>query len=113
MESKEFLNKIRHIDLMIDCKVNQVSELRSMLLPSAIRYDKDKVQTSPNGDPFIRTLEKIDELEEKINADIDELVNLKDVARDKIERMENDVEKIILYKILEYSNIVEKYSNTK
>ena len=91
MSSKEFLNKIRHIDMMIDCKLEQISELRSMLLPSAIRYDEDKVQTSPSSDSIVDTLAKVVELEEKINADIDELVTLKSVARDKIERMENDV----------------------
>lgn len=98
MGSKEFLNKIRYIDMMINCKLEQVAELRSMLLPGAIRYDKDKVQTSNNADSISDTVSKIMELEEKINADIDELVELKSVARENIERMENDVEKVILYK---------------
>ena len=98
MGSKEFLNKIRCIDMMINCKLEQVAELRSMLLPGAIRYDKDKVQTSNNADSISDTVSKIMELEEKINTDIDELVELKSVARENIERMENDVEKVILYK---------------
>ena len=98
MGSKEFLNKIRYIDMMINCKLEQVAELRSMLLPGAIRYDKDKVQTSNNADSISDTVSKIMELEEKINTDIDELVELKSVARENIERMGNDVEKVILYK---------------
>lgn len=98
MSSKEFLNKIRYIDMMINCKLEQVAELRSMLLPGAIRYDKDKVQTSHDADAMGDTISKVIELEEKINSDIDELVDLKSVARDKIERMENDIEKVILYK---------------
>ena len=84
--------------MMINCKLEQVAELRSMLLPGAIRYDKDKVQTSNNEDSISDTVSKIMELEEKINTDIDELVELKSVARENIERMENDVEKVILYK---------------
>ena len=84
--------------MMINCKLEQVAELRSMLLPGAIRYDKDKVQTSNNSDSISDTVSKIMELEEKINTDIDELVELKSVARENIERMENDVEKVILYK---------------
>ena len=79
MSSKEFLNKIRYIDMMINCKLEQVAELRSMLLPGAIRYDKDKVQASPNEDSISDTVTKVIELEEKI-------------------RMENNVEKVILYK---------------
>ncbi len=98
MSSKEFLNKIRYIDMMINCKLEQVAELRSMLLPGAIRYDKDKVQTSHNADSISDTVAKVMELEEKINGDIDKLVELKSVAREKIERMENEIEKVILYK---------------
>ena len=98
MSSKEFLNKIRYIDMMINCKLEQVAELRSMLLPSAIRYDKDRVQTSPDADSMSDTMSKVIELEEKINDDIDKLVDLKSVAREKIEQMENEVEKVILYK---------------
>lgn len=98
MSSKEFLNKIRCIDMMINCKLEQVSKLRSMLLPGAIRYDKDKVQTSHDADTITDTMVKVLELEEKINVDIDELVELKSVAREKIEQMENEVEKVILYK---------------
>ena len=98
MSAKEFLNKIRYIDMMINCKLEQVAELRSMLLPGAIRYDKERVQSSHTSDQFTDTMAKVIELEEKINADIDELVELKSVAREKIERMENEVEKVILYK---------------
>ena len=98
MSAKEFLNKIRYIDTMINCKLEQVAELRNMLLPGAIRYDKERVQSSHNIDRFTDTMLKVIELEEKINCDIDELVKLKSVAREKIERMENEVEKVILYK---------------
>ena len=98
MSSKEFLNKMRHIDMIINCKLEQVAELKSMLLPGAVRYDKDKIQTSPSADVISDTMLKIVELEEKINADIDKLVEMKSLARDKIERMENNVEKVILYK---------------
>lgn len=98
MSAKEFLNKIRCIDMMINCKLEQVAELRNILLPGAIRYDKERVQSSHTSDQFTDTMAKVIELEEKINADIDELVELKSAAREKIEQMENEVEKVILYK---------------
>ncbi len=40
-------------------------ELESCLLPAAIRYDKDKVQSSPE-DPMCRIVSEIDELEKKM-----------------------------------------------
>lgn len=40
-------------------------ELESCLLPAAIRYDKDKVQSSPE-DPMCRIISEIAELEKKM-----------------------------------------------
>ena len=98
MGVKEFLNKIRKIDLLIDCKLEQVNELRSLLCGGAIRYDKDKFQSSVDPDSLTDTIAKIIELEEKINEDIDRLVDTKTKAREMIEMLENDREKVILYK---------------
>ena len=41
-------------------------ELESCLLPAAIRYDKDKVQTSPE-DPMAKIVAEISELEVEMN----------------------------------------------
>lgn len=41
-------------------------ELESCLLPAAIRYDKDKVQTSPT-DPMAKIVAEINELEIEMN----------------------------------------------
>ena len=41
-------------------------ELESCLLPAAIRYDKDKVQTSPE-DPMAKIVAEINELEVEMN----------------------------------------------
>ena len=41
-------------------------ELESCLLPAAIRYDKDKVQTSPE-DPMAKVVAEINELEIEMN----------------------------------------------
>lgn len=52
----EIDNEIKEINLQID-------KLRSMFLPEAIRYDKDKIQTSPSNDLLSDTIDKIMELE--------------------------------------------------
>jgi len=41
-------------------------ELESCLLPAAIRYDRDKVQTSP-ADPMAKIVAEINELEQEMN----------------------------------------------
>ena len=97
MQDKEFLNKIRHIDMMIDCKLEQTSNLRSRLTSINVSMS-ERVQSSLDPDKFTNTISKIVELEKEINDDIDKLVDLKSIARKAIESLDNDVEKMVLYK---------------
>ena len=97
MQVKEFLNKIRHIDMMIDCKCEQIQDLRSRLTSISSPMG-EKVQSSLNPDKFINPVSKIVELEKEINEDIDKLIDLKRGARKVIEQLDDDVEKMVLYK---------------
>ena len=97
MQVKEFLNKIRHIDMMIDCKCDQIKSLRDRLTSISCPMG-EKVQSTKEPDKFIDPVSNIIELENEINEDIDKLVSLKREARRLIERLNNDVEKIVLYK---------------
>lgn len=98
MAVKEFLSKMRNIDLLINCKLEQVAELRNLLTGGAVRYDTEKVQTSFESDRMTDTIAKIIELEKKIDSDIDELVDMKIRARELIEKLDDDREKVVLYK---------------
>jgi DNA-directed RNA polymerase specialized sigma subunit len=62
----EYLNSVRVLHwrwLRLKAKHD---ELESCLLPAAIRYDKDKVQTSPD-DPMSRIVAEINELEREMS----------------------------------------------
>ena len=100
MQAKEFLNKIRYTDMMIDCKLEQIKNLRDKLtsISSPMGNLGDKVQSSKDPDKFTNTISKIVELEKEINDDIDKLVDLKSIARKAIESLDDDVEKMVLYK---------------
>ena len=98
MKAKEFLRKIIHINMMIDCKTNQVAELRGRLTSISSALGKDKVQTSLDPDKFTDTISKIMDLEMNINSDIDLLIDCKIKARRMIEQLDEDIEKVILYK---------------
>ena len=98
MKAKEFLKNIIHMDMMIDCKLEQIAELRSRLTSVSCATDNERVQTSLKGDKFIDTFARIEELEKLVNNDIDVLVEYKKQAREMIEKLESDVEKIVLYK---------------
>ena len=98
MQVKEFLNKIRYIDMMIDCKLEQINGLRDRLTSIGSPSMGDKVQSSLDPDKFTNTISKIIDLENEINADIDNLVDLKCEARKSIEQLNDDREKLVLYK---------------
>ena len=98
MQAKEFLKKIIQIDMLIDSKLEQITEFRSRLTSIGCATDNERVQTSLKGDKITDTIAKIMELEELVNDDIDKLTEYKLQARELIEGLENNVEKIVLYK---------------
>ena len=60
-----FLNSIRVLHLEWLRLKAKHDELESCLLPAAIRYDKDKVQTSPS-DPMSKIVSEVMELESEM-----------------------------------------------
>ena len=82
-EVYNFLNSIRVFDFQLLRLQSQKRALETCLLPSGIRYDKDKVMSSPE-----------DQLS-KICAEINEIeVKMADIAYKKAKRIV-DVEKVI------------------
>ena len=98
MLAKEFLEKIITIDNLINCKIAQIKDLRDGLSYVGSNLSSDKVQSSIDPDKFTNTISKIIDLESEINRDIDRLVDYKKTARELIEKLDSDTQKIILYK---------------
>lgn len=65
-QAYEFLNSVRVLHWQWLRLKAKHDELESCLLPAAIRYDKDKVQSSPE-DQISRIVAEINKLEEKMN----------------------------------------------
>lgn len=64
-EGRQLLGEVRRIDSRIRRMTMQIETLRASLLPSGIRYDLDKVQTSAK-DTIPDVMAKISELEGKV-----------------------------------------------
>lgn len=64
-EARRYLGRPRSIGRQIKTKETALGELRASLLPSGIRYDTDKVQTTPE-DKLARVMAEIDRLEREI-----------------------------------------------
>ena len=104
---KDYLNKVREADIMIDVKQKRLDELNAQKYSiGAIQYDKERVQTSLTGDSLPRIIAKIIDLQEEINADIDKFIDLKAEVMHMIDRLDNPDERQVLYaKYFEYKTL--------
>lgn len=94
-ETFDYLMQIRKKENAIRRMTLRCEELRSCLLPGAIRYDKDRVQTSPQ-DKVSEIIAKVDELERMIEDLRTEKAMLVIEIGDKVELLTDDNEKTVL-----------------
>lgn len=66
-ETYDFLMQIRRKEIIIRRKETQRDELRACLLPGAIRYDRDRVQSTPT-DKMADVIVRVDELDREIDS---------------------------------------------
>lgn len=86
-QAKEYFAQIRKTDRLIHRLDSTIATLRSSLTSTGSQLKQDKVQTSGPKNSLEETICKIDELEAKINARIDELVSMKQEAFTMINRI--------------------------
>ena len=97
MTAKEYLRQAYRLDQKINSDLEEVAALREMASSVSSPQLSERVQTSRKGDaPFVRCLEKIIELEDKINKEIDLLVELKKEIRTVITTVEETDERMVL-----------------
>ena len=97
MTNKEYLRQAYRLDQKINSDIEEVARLREMAGNISSPVLGDKVQTSRNRDGlFVRNMEKILLLEEKINREIDALVDLKSQMRDVIAAVQDTDERMVL-----------------
>lgn len=95
VETFDYLMQVRKKDNAIRRMTMKCEELRSCLLPGAIRYDKDRVQSSPE-DKVSEILCKVADLEAQIEQFQQEKAMLIIEIGDAIELLEDDNEKTVL-----------------
>lgn len=94
-ETHKFLNSIKWLDIEIARKQLQHDGLESCLLPKAITYDKDTVQTSP-ADPMLAIASQVVDLEKQIRqlkaAKAERIVEVNSA----IATLDDDAEQLVL-----------------
>lgn len=94
-ETYDFLMQIRRKEIIIRRKEMQRDELRACLLPGAVRYDRDKVQSTPT-DKMADVIVRVDELDREIEQLKLEKAQAIIEISDVIEKLDNDKEKAVL-----------------
>lgn len=76
MTAREYLDQIRVLDARIDVLLQEKKVIRESILPGSISY-RDKVQNSPDPDPYGTWVCRMEEKEAEIAREIDALYDLK------------------------------------
>lgn len=108
MDTKQYLNQIDRLDKIISKKLIEISQLKELSMSISSVENGEKVQTSPDFDRLGRSYCKIEEMEEKLDAIIDEYVDKKELIISQIERLEEKV----YYEIL-FERYIEKHTFEK
>ncbi|MCD8337623.1 MAG: flagellar biosynthesis protein FliA [Lachnospiraceae bacterium] len=97
MTAKEYLRQARDLDALINAHLKEKADLQQMAYSISSPSLGERVQTSRDADaPYVRTLEKIMRLEDRITGEIDRLVDLKAEMLTAIEDMANPQERLLL-----------------
>lgn len=97
MTAKEYLRQAYRLDHRIDSDIAEMERLREMACSvGSPGFEEHHNPNRPTEAPFVRALEKVWCMEEKINAEIDRLVDLKAQIRGVIEAVSDPNERMVL-----------------
>lgn len=104
MTTKQYLNQIDRINRMINNKLAEIYQLKTMVCSISVSANEDKVQSSSDKDKLGSAVAKIVDLENEIN-------NAIDVYVDKKERIVSQIDSI--KDIMEYQVLFSRYIEHK
>lgn len=115
-EAKEYLERIKMMDAIVDSKLEELAMLKSMVKRITPMMNTTGGGAAGNQDKLGDTIAKIVDLQEEINRDVDMVVNLKKDANEllaKIKRPEYYQvlhKRYVLFKSFEQIAMEMKYS---
>lgn len=95
MTAKEYLSKVKKTNIKISTKLSELSELQSLAYTVKAINTNEKVQSSHINNSG-KVIDRIIDMQNEINSEIDSLVELKAEARNKINKIENETYKQLL-----------------
>lgn len=97
METKEYLQQIGRYDRLINNKLVELAQYRSMVCSvSAVRND-ERVQSSPSHDTMDKIVSKIEQMEKEIDMLVDRYIDNKRIIISQIDSMSDEMTYQILF----------------
>ena len=97
METKEYLQQIGRYDRLINNKLVELAQYRSMACSvSAVRND-ERVQSSPSYDTMDKIVSKIEQMENEIDILVDRYIDNKRIIISQIDSMSDEMTYQILF----------------
>lgn len=97
MNTKDYLNGAFWLNQRINSDIRELDELKELVTGINAVKVSERVKVTPSGEaPFVRNIEKIMVLEDKIDQEIDEYVDLKDEIRTLIDRVKDQKLQLVL-----------------
>ena len=97
--AKDYLKRAYLLDKQINVEIQEMELMKTMRGQVQGMFYGERIGTNPNRDieaPFIKTIEKRWEREQRINEKIDKLVDLKTEIDAAIDQMKNAEERLLL-----------------
>ena len=88
MTTKEYLNQIYKINLMLEAKLEEINSLRAMACRISVPTKTEKVKSSPNTDKLENAVVKIVEVEKETEKVFEELIKKRKNIIDQIDAIE-------------------------
>lgn len=98
MTAKEYLNQARHLDALINCRLREIDYWRDLSSSvSGVKFDGMPYSPNrPTEAPFVRCLEKIDEIQRDVEKKVAYLVRLKEEINAAIDMLASRDEQLLL-----------------
>lgn len=89
METKKYLKQLKRIDLMIKNKLQEIQQLREMLVSTGAKSKEVNVQTSTEYDKLGSAVAKIVDTEREINDMVNDYTNKRNLIISQIDSIED------------------------
>lgn len=98
MTAKEYLNQARHLEALINCRLREIDYWKDLSSSvSGMRFDgMPHSPNRPTEAPFVRCIEKIDEIQHDVEKKVALLVEVRDEINTAIDKLVNREEQVVL-----------------